>query len=252
MPHSPVWGRSPNPVGQEYSGLGGPSSVGSMVSQPSPLQALQSMDTQTSSSLDMLNHSPRSTHDGTFSVPATPYVDSSPGAMQGSNNMDGRSSGQRSGKLCQLLTQNTNLDQLGLRPSQMSVQVPRPSSNKSALPSPLMSKSGMKSPDDCFHQSPTPGPGQSPPEKPQSTSNEDGDGASSGLAGLDLDKKDNFILKKLLSQDEDPEPPTIMDQEISSSPQTIGGVTNDRDKNNMDKNEAEPKKTNNVLLKVSF
>ena len=66
---------------------------------------------------------------------------------------------------------------------------------------------------------------------------------------MEQEKKDNLILKKLLSQDEDGEPPTIMDQEISSSPHpsTAASSSGDRDK---DKNEAEPKKTNNVLLKV--
>ena len=257
MPPSPVWGRSPNPMGgsgADFGGLGGPGSVGSLVSQPSPLQALQSMDgTQTSSALDLLSPSPlgRGHHDQPFPGSTPPYDASPGGPNHGSSDLR---SAQRTGKLCQLLTQNTALDSLGLRSPHSSASVPRPSSTKSAtsLASPGRGggKAAIKSPDDSFHQSPTPGPGTSPPEKPQSTSNEDGE--SSGLGGnasLEQEKKDNLILKKLLSQDEDGEPPTIMDQEISSSPHpsTAASSSGDRDK---DKNEAEPKKTNNVLLKV--
>ena len=216
----------------DFGGMGGPGSVGSMVSQPSPLQALASMDgTQTSAGPDMLNNFPGS----------TPPYDTSPGG--GGSDMR---SGQRSGKLCQLLTQNT-LDPLGLRSPQSSMPAPRPSSTKSAssMASPGRSKSGIKSPDDSFHQSPTPGPGTSPPEKPMSTSNEDGESS----LGMDQEKKDNFILKKLLSQEDDGDPPSIMDQEISSSPHTSGAASTSGD-GDKDKNEAEPKKPNNVLLKV--
>ena len=255
--------------GADFGGLGGPGSVGSLVSQPSPLQALQSMDgTQTSSALDLLSPSPLGRgghHDQPFPGSTPPY-DASPGGP----NPDMRSA-QRPGKLCQLLTQNTSLDPLGLRsphssaaPTSAAAAAPRPSSAKStaSLASPGRGKAAIKSPDDSFHQSPTPGPGTSPPEKPQSTSNEDGEssglggapaaGCAAGSAGgLEHEKKDNFILKKLLSQEEDGEPPNIMDQEISSSPHPSGSAApascgGDRDR---DKNEAEPK-TNNVLLKV--
>ncbi|KAK7484351.1 hypothetical protein BaRGS_00024356, partial [Batillaria attramentaria] len=246
MPPSPVWGRSPNPVGGGTSDFSGVGSVGSMVSQPSPLQALQSMDTQTSSALDMLSPSPgRPSHSAPFPG-ATPPYDASPGGLTSGGSSSDLRSNQRTGKLCQLLTQNT-MDPLGLRSPHASAPGPRPSSTKSAMSitSPGMGKSGgLKSPDDSTHQSPTPGPGTSPPEKPQSTSNEDGENS-----GGDGEKKDNFILKKLLSEDEDGDPPSIMDQEISSSPQTSGSSSGQQDKNGLDKNEAEPKKPNNVLLK---
>lgn len=243
---SPVWGRSPSAMGgPDFGGHGGPGSVGSM-SQASPLQALQSMDSQTSSALDILSPSPRGSHDPPF-PPPTPPFDASPGGVGGGTG--GADLRQRPGKLCQLLTQNTSLEQLGPRSLLMSGAVQRSGSNRSAMASPGLGKSGLKSPEEQLHRSPTPGPGQSPPEKPQSTSNEDGEVILSGQA-TEAEKKDNFILKKLLSQEEDSDPPTIMDHEISSSPQTTGPGTNDCDRN-MDKNEAEPKKTTNVLLKVT-
>ncbi|XP_076457101.1 uncharacterized protein LOC143291220 isoform X2 [Babylonia areolata] len=281
IPPSPIWGRSPTGMGGGSNnsasdfggGMGGPGSVGSMVSsQPSPLQALQSMDgSQTPGGagaggppLDMLaSSSPMGRGGLHHDFPAsTPPYDASPGGVGGSD-VRSSSSGQRPGKLCQLLTQNNTLDPLGLRTSSSSA-VPRPSSTKSsvaaassmATTSPGRSKSGIKSPDDSFHQSPTPGPGTSPPEKPQSTSNEDGDGGVGG-GGDGGEKKDNFILKKLLSQDDDGELPSIMDQEISSSPLTSGGgpsssasaPASSGGDGDRDKNEAEPKKTTNVLLK---
>ncbi|KAL8576012.1 hypothetical protein ACOMHN_052030 [Nucella lapillus] len=223
IPPSPIWGRSPTGLGSsasDFGGLGGPGSVGSMVSQPSPLQALQSMEGSQNSGggLDMLASSPmgRSHHQDQGFPASTPPYDASPGGSD-------LRSGQRPGKLCQLLTQNNPLDPLNLRPSSHSQAVPRPSSTKSAssTASPGRSKTvvGVKSPD-SFHQSPTPGPGTSPPEKPQSTSNEDGE------SGGNEDRKDNFILKNL--------------------DQWRGWGWGEGDK---DKNEAEPKKTNNVLLK---
>ena len=174
--------------GADFGGLGGPGSVGSLVSQPSPLQALQSMDgTQTSSALDLLSPSPLGRgghHDQPFPGSTPPY-DASPGGP----NPDMRSA-QRPGKLCQLLTQNTTL---GLRsphsssssaPTSAAAAAPRPSSAKStvSLASPGRGKAAIKSPDDSFRQSPTPGPGTSPPEKPQSTSNEDGESSGLGLS----------------------------------------------------------------------
>lgn len=142
----------------------------------------------------------------------------------------------RGGKLCRLLTSKASFDQL--------TSLTNESSGRTFHERSLMkSKSSM----DITRQSPQPGPGQSPPEKPQSTSNDDVEPSGSHRAD-GIEKKDNAILKKLLSQEEDL--PT-MDTEISSSPHT-GGAQGDKFGIEMDKNEAEAKKPSNILLKVGL
>jgi hypothetical protein len=73
-------------------------------------------------------------------------------------------------------------------------------------------------------QSPQPGPGRSPQEQPQSTSQDDQD-------EMRRPEGDNVILKQLLSQDDDTD--------------DKGEKTSEAEKN-----EAEPKKNENILLKV--
>ncbi|KAH9496215.1 hypothetical protein Btru_010515 [Bulinus truncatus] len=193
---------------------------------------------------------------------------------------------QRSGKLCQLLTQcSTPPEQLhspvsiDSRGRQMGIRGRRPSGQiGSTMPtssSVSSSNSGgisglaslgmdihttnlMKSPDDHLHQSPTEGPGQSPQENPQSTSNEDMDmdmnsgslmrGAKNS-SGLNKMEKGNFILKNLLSQDDDDDELPVMESNMTS-PSTGTRMANSFPEfHGSDKNEAEPKKTN-ALLKL--
>lgn len=217
-------------------------------------------------------------------------------------------SGLSSHRLCQLLTQNTTPDPLhspasmdgrrvAVSRNQQGSGNPVSSSNCNLMSSSVgMANLGMdlnqasssnivmRSPDDHLHQSPTEGPGQSPPQKPQSTSNEDGEaevtngvsshsnsggrvtggigGASSnnsnnnisgGGGGGNIGDRNNYILKTLLSQDDDDEP-SMLDASMSSIPLSSMGHTassSDNFNNLVEKNEAEPRKAN-ALLKVMF
>lgn len=99
-------------------------------------------------------------------------------------------------------------------------------------------------------QSPQPGPGQSPPEKPQSTSNDDGEHM------VQTENKDsNRLLKSLLSQNDDEEVPTKEEnsssaQKMESTAEAQASVTKTPNSIEMEKNEAEAKKPSNTLLKV--
>ena len=154
----------------------------------------------------------------------------------------------KAGKLCQLLTQSSpppvsgRVSDLGTQKKQRS----RHNSRQAAI---------EMSPADSMHQSPQPGPGQSPPEKPQSTSNDDGDHS------VEPDTKpsvsENVLLKTLLSQDDDVEetaPASSRKKRNSSSSQGAEAMaleTNEPSLMEMDKNEAEAKKPSNILLKVN-
>ena len=156
----------------------------------------------------------------------------------------------KAGKLCQLLTQNSSPTSGGRLSESGSQKKPRSRHN---------SRHAMEmSPADSMHQSPQPGPGQSPPEKPQSTSNDDGD---HGESVMDTEKrdsaKDNVLLKSLLSQDDDEEEDRTMtkikkrnNSAASQGAEAIALETNEPASMEMDKNEAEAKKPNNILLKV--
>ena len=112
------------------------------------------------------------------------------------------------------------------------------------------------SPADSMHQSPQPGPGQSPPEKPQSTSNDDGDQVTD--SEKKTSSKENVLLKSLLSQDDDmedmPVPVSTKKRNNSSASQGAEAMAVEMKEPlsiEMDKNEAEAKKPNNILLKVT-
>ncbi|XP_050406274.1 nuclear receptor coactivator 2 isoform X2 [Patella vulgata] len=147
----------------------------------------------------------------------------------------------RTGKLCQLLTQDTSFNK-----SSALYKQPKIARSESASSARSFMDRLDYSPFESISQSPQPGTGQSSPEKPQSTSNEDGESVNGKLRD---EKKDNLILKKLLSQDDDGEGvPSIMDQEVTSSPQTSN--KNDNEANiDLDRNEAEAKKPSNAILK---
>ena len=112
------------------------------------------------------------------------------------------------------------------------------------------------SPADSMHQSPQPGPGQSPPEKPQSTSNDEGDQVTD--SEKKTSSKENVLLKSLLSQDDDmedmPVPVSTKKRNNSSASQGAEAMAVEMKEPlsiEMDKNEAEAKKPNNILLKVT-
>ena len=150
---------------------------------------------------------------------------------------------QRPLKLCQLLTQNTST------PDQ-SPAAKTESSRGDELCGGENNKSNVKSPGGSIDQSPQPGPGQSPQEKPQSTSGNDemdhmNTGGGNGASGNDS-KHPDMILKKLLSRDED-ETNSKRHEEDMRSPNADSAME-------IEKNEAEPKKStnNDELLKVSI
>ena len=147
----------------------------------------------------------------------------------------------RSGKLCQLLTQHS----------------PPTSSQKSAPGTPKSARSRHNSRQGIMEmspmdsrQSPQPGPGTSPPEKPQSTSNDDGDHV------VQTESKDaNRLLKTLLSQpDEEYEEPFRHEVKKEETAEAQAVQQKEASSVEMDKNEAEAKKPNknNILLKVNF
>lgn len=148
--------------------------------------------------------------------------------------------GKRPGKLCQLLTQ-TN--------SPSSSHKSEPSTPKGTRSRHNSRQGYMEmSPADSI-QSPQPGPGQSPPEKPQSTSNDDGDHM------LQTENKDsNRLLKSLLSQNDDTDEETAKEdnsggmQNMDQTAEAQASVA--KNTMEMEKNEAEAKKPNNILLKV--
>jgi hypothetical protein len=97
-------------------------------------------------------------------------------------------------------------------------------------------------------QSPQPGPGQSPPEKPQSTSNDDGEHV------VHTDHKDtNPLLKSLLSQEDGTDDGTVKEDNSSvKNEQTAEAqAVKTASTVEMEKNEAEAKKPSNILLKVN-
>lgn len=178
---------------------------------------------------------------GQFSAPQTPTSSMmsppSEGHLQALQNIGGgispspRRSGEftfpsssRPGKLSQLLSGSNPSPDIFKNTSLESLH----SSNKERSSSESLV---TKSPADSMHQSPQPGPGQSPPEKPQSTTNTD---------DSDKEAQRNVILKQLLSTDDD-------EEECNEAAPTEDGSQNKAD---MDKNEAEPKKPSNALLKV--
>lgn len=148
---------------------------------------------------------------------------------------------KRSGQLCKLLTQTNS-------PSSSHKSEPStPKGNRSRHNSKQQGIMEM-SPADSI-QSPQPGPGQSPPEKPQSTSNDDGEHM------VQTENKDsNRLLKSLLSQNDDEEVPTKENssstQKMESTAEAQASVTKTPNSIEMEKNEAEAKKPNNILLKV--
>ncbi|XP_060582282.1 nuclear receptor coactivator 3-like [Ruditapes philippinarum] len=146
---------------------------------------------------------------------------------------------KRSGKLCQLLTHNS----------------PPSSSRKSEPGTPKSGRSRHNSrqgymemsPADSI-QSPQPGPGQSPPEKPQSTSNDDGEHV------VHTDHKDtNPLLKSLLSQEDGTDDGSVKEDNSSvKNEQTAEAqAVKTASTVEMEKNEAEAKKPSNILLKVN-
>lgn len=150
-----------------------------------------------------------------------------------------KSAKRPTGKLCQLLTQNS----------------PPSSSRKSEPGTPKSGRSRHNSrqgymemsPADSI-QSPQPGPGQSPPEKPQSTSNDDGDHL------VHTENKDsNRLLKSLLSQDDDFDEETRKEEKASKTGEQTAEAQalqqQQASSTEMEKNEAEAKKPNNILLK---
>ena len=158
----------------------------------------------------------------------------------------------KAGKLCQLLTQSSPPPNSG-RLSDSGTQKKSRSRHNSRQAAMEMS------PADSIHQSPQPGPGQSPPEKPQSTSNDDGD---HGDQTVNMDTKtsatENVLLKSLLSQEDDMEESTPAsstkkrnNSAASQGAEAIALETNEPTIMEMDKNEAEAKKPSNILLKVN-
>ena len=161
--------------------------------------------------------------------------------LTGLENISGDKKMKRSGKLCQLLTQNS----------------PPSSSRKSEPGTPKSGRSRHNSrqgymemsPADSI-QSPQPGPGQSPPEKPQSTSNDDGEHV------VHTDNKDsNRLLKSLLSQEDDTDEGSVKEDNSSVKSEQTGEAQAVQQKSasmvEMEKNEAEAKKPSNILLKVN-
>lgn len=151
---------------------------------------------------------------------------------------------QRPPKLCQLLTQNTST-------SDQSPAAKTENSRGDELCVGENNKSSVKSPGGSIDQSPQPGPGQSPQEKPQSTSGNDemdhmNTGGGNGVSGQNDSKRPDMILKKLLSRDEDETNSKRHEEDIRSP--------NEDSAMEVDKNEAEPKKStnNDELLKVSI
>ena len=152
----------------------------------------------------------------------------------------------KTGKLCQLLTQNSP-------PAATGSVGKKPRSRHNSRHD---SRHALEmSPADSMHQSPQPGPGQSPPEKPQSTSNDDGDQVTD--SEKKSTSKENVLLKSLLSQDDDmeemPVPVSTKKRNNSSASQGAEAMameTKEPLSIEMDKNEAEAKKPNNILLKV--
>ena len=200
--------------------------------QPSGLHSLQSFDSQSTVTQDRL-------------------------LQQLNTGLDSMTSDKKlnkAGKLCQLLTQNSppvssaRMSDSGITKKPRSRHNSRHDSRHTLEMSPA----------DSMHQSPQPGPGQSPPEKPQSTSNDDGD---HGDLVTDSEKKnsakENVLLKSLLSQDDDiddtPVPVSTKKRNNSSAsqgPEAMAAETTEPLSIEMDKNEAEAKKPNNILLKV--
>ena len=131
----------------------------------------------------------------------------------------------KSSKLSQLLAGNSSGSDLFRSPSVESID----SKDRS------VDSMVIKSPADSMHQSPTPGPGQSPPEKPQSTTHIEENECNKPK---NKDDNKNVILKQLLSTDDDNE---AAPSESRSALEEI----------NPDQNEAEAKKQPNHLLKVS-
>ncbi|XP_053383143.1 nuclear receptor coactivator 2-like isoform X2 [Mercenaria mercenaria] len=159
--------------------------------------------------------------------------------LTGLEGLTGDKKVKRSGKLCQLLTQNS----------------PPSSSRKSEPGTPKGGRSRHNSrqgymemsPADSI-QSPQPGPGQSPPEKPQSTSNDDGEHV------VHTEHKDsNRLLKSLLSQDDDTEDEQVKEENSAAKREQTAEAQAVPQKSvssmEMEKNEAEAKKPNNILLK---
>ena len=235
---NPNWNRLPAPAQDAVS-------LSSALQ--TPLQALQSMDSQPKG-LDLPSMSPR---DPTSMSPRL-NLDA------GRHDADSRP-GQKAGKLCELLTRRTSFEQLASVPVSHNNGMDLYAKDlhaKDLYAKDLhgaLDRSLSRSSLDILHQSPQPGPGHSPPEKPQSTSIDDVDSALKGLEPGGLEKKDNAILKKLLSLDDDSDSAAgnIMDTEISSSPHTSNLADSDKGGLEMDKNEAEAKKPANILLKVS-
>lgn len=148
----------------------------------------------------------------------------------------------QSAKLTQLLTQN-NPPPAEKTFCQVLDEVDQPISYKTE---PFVSKMGLirsslrtDSQSDNGQQSPQPGPGSSPQEKPQSTSGNDEHDVKTAAETSVRRREENKILKQLLSQDDD------LDDDLEKGSHT-------EQKMDVDKNEAEPKKANNVLLKVSI
>lgn len=202
-----------------------------------PMQRTPPISSVSQNSWGRVHHS-----GGQFSAPQTPTSSmmSPPndGHHQALQNLGGgispspRRSGEftfpssaRPGKLSQLLSGSNLSSDLFKGNSTESVQ----SSTKDR---PSGEGVVTKSPADSMHQSPQPGPGQSPPEKPQSTTNTD---------DSDKEAHRNVILKQLLSTDDD-------EEECNEAAPTEDTKGSDG-KADMEKNEAEPKKPSNALLK---
>ncbi len=109
------------------------------------------------------------------------------------------------------------------------------------------------------HRSPQPTPDasqqqQSPPQQPQSTSTEDHPDSSS--VSPTKTREDNALLKQLLNQEDEVEEETQLtdktgQQQASDISTTAADLSNASNNVEIEKNnEAEPKKTNNILLKV--
>lgn len=196
-----------------------------------PLQALQSMDSQ------------QCTMIGSNHISPSPRLGGGEFNFHVSENhvLDKRTTASNSrgvGKLCMLLTQTNSTSDYDLFSRSSSVE-----SNTSGIRDGKMGENSVvKSPADSFNQSPQSGPGQSPPDKPQSTTQND-DNDNSSTSKSELQDHNNFILKQLLSQEDDGEDDT--DSKSGTDTSSKDGSVE------MEKNEAEAKKPSNVLLKVS-
>ena len=187
------------------------------------------MDSQQSNGMGgayVMSPSPRSNSEFTF--PSSSDV--------GISSVDKR---QNRGRLCALLTQPPNPDYSFSR-----------SSSVESLKDDRKDLSNLKSPSDSTNQSPTPGPGQSPPDRPQSsTHGDDGDGAPAK-------KSNNIILKQLLSQEEEETNREDNDnilRLLGSDGESVSGEAIAKDDDASSLNEAEAKDSNkkpNILLKV--